>query len=631
MSVVQSDGQLTAIEPDRPRPVHGSSGLHLYGSLFQDYAAIYRTQQNVRTCVSFLARNLAQIGIKVYRKISPTDRDELLDHGLTTSLQKPNPDTTPYRAIDALTHDVGIYGNHFWIKLRVNDRVGLLRWPATMVRPIGSLMIEKYELRGRSGKRVTLDADQVVHFRVFNPDDPRIGLSPLETLRRTLAEEAAAGQYREHFWQNAARMDGVLQRPKDAAALSTDARQRLREEWKALYAGAEQSGNTAILEEGMEFKEMSFSAKDAEYMAARKLNREEVAAAFHIPLPMVGILEHATFSNITEQHKNLYQDSLAPWTEMIEQDIELQLLPEFDDMDGVYCEFNIKEKMKGSFEEETKSLQSAVGAPYMTPNEARARQNLPRIDDPQYDRPVKPLNVLYGGQASPRDTDPEKTRGTKARFKSAITDGHIDKHMEVLTDFFERQQASVLGKLGIKAAASGIDDVFDSERWNNELSEDLLALSREAAKDAGEDLASDFDGEFDVDDVLEYLITTAQVGAENINLTTRDQLATALGSDDLAEQVKNVFAVAISARVPQIATSRVTNATSFGATEAAKGVGLTEKTWVVTSGNPRSSHAAMSGETVAIDEVFSNGGKWPGDPTLPVEEVAGCSCEVQFS
>jgi len=82
-------------------------------------------------------------------------------------------------------------------------------------------------------------------------------------------------------------------------------------EFEALYAGEDNSGKTAVLEEGMTWKQASFSARDSEYLAGRKLTREECARAYHIPLPMVGILDHATFSNIKEQHKNLYQDCLG--------------------------------------------------------------------------------------------------------------------------------------------------------------------------------------------------------------------------------------------------------------------------------------------------------------------------------
>jgi len=73
-------------------------------------------------------------------------------------------------------------------------------------------------------------------------------------------------------------------------------------------------------------------------------------------------------------------------------------------------------------------------------------------------------------------------------------------------------------------------------------------------------------------------------------------------------------------------------AIGFGVTEAARQNGgkKATKTWIVTSSNPRESHAAMDGETVPIDGTFSNGLDWPascGDP----DEVAGCQCEVSVS
>jgi hypothetical protein len=40
----------------------------------------------------------------------------------------------------------------------------------------------------------------------------------------------------------------------------------------------------------------------------------------------------------------------------------------------------------------------------------------------------------------------------------------------------------------------------------------------------------------------------------------------------------------------------------------------------------RDSHAEMNGESVGLDEAFSNGLMYPGDPSGPVEEIANCRC-----
>lgn len=457
MAVVQSAGQLAAIGRAETWWSSPPTSLHFYGS-HQTYSAIWKAQPNVRTVVSFLARNIAQLGIKTYRRVSETDREHAKDHPLEFTLNQPNPRTTRYRLMFALVSDMAIYENAFWLKIKgKGGRVIIVRIPPETVTPEGDnwLFADAYKVRGQKGEKV-FAANEVVHFTSYNPEDPRWGCSPMETLRRILAEEAAAGEYREQFWNNAARMEGVLQRPKEAPKLSPEAHARLKADFQALYSGSGKSaGGTAILEEGTEFKPVGFSAKDSQYLEVRKLTREEVAAAYHIPPPMVGVLDHATFSNITEQHKNLYQDTLGPWLAMIEQEIQLQLLSEFAEQEDIYVEFNLAEKLKGSFEEQARSIQSLTGRPVLTADEARALLNRPAMggDAAQL---ITPLNVLIGGQASPQDSAPPPKQVE-----------------EVLQKHFDRQQKMVLSRLG---AGRDVKTLISLSRWNDELTRDLQKI-----------------------------------------------------------------------------------------------------------------------------------------------------------
>jgi phage portal protein BeeE len=117
---------------------------------------------------------------------------------------------------------------------------------------------------------------------------------------------------------------------------------------------------------------------------------------------MVGILDKASFSNITEQHKMLYQDTLGPWLTMIQDEIALQLIPEFEPgpkAHDFYVEFNLREKLTGSFEQRGAVLSQAVGAPWLTRNEARAMDNRPPVDGG--DELIRPLNVTQNGDQNP--------------------------------------------------------------------------------------------------------------------------------------------------------------------------------------------------------------------------------------
>lgn len=649
--IVQSIGSLRDLTPDwLPRGSYGSIGL--YSGFTHDYQVIYRTQPNVRTVVDFLARNIAQLGLHVYRRVSETDRVRLSDHPLARLIKRPNAWTTRYRLIHALISDLGIYDNAYWLKVRLPESApqpfSLLRIPPHLVTIRGGLVATEYRV-SLGEKTLNIKPSEIVHFRGYNPDSTLRGLSPLETLRRVLAEEAAAGSYRENFWKNAARMGGVIERPADAPDWGDAARQRFVQEIEAMFSGEANSGKTAVLEDGMTWKPGAFNAEQSQYLEGRKLTREECARAYHVPLPMVGILDHATFSNIESQHKQLYVDCLGPWLKMGEEEIELQLLPEFGDGDDVYAEFNIQEKLAGSFEEQLKSFQAAVGAPWMTRAEARARLNLPALDDPTADELVTPLNVLIGGQASPQDSAPAEGApksglwlpdiDQKAKVASLdptrpqLRARHRQQWNRVLVRYFARQRDAVEGRLkGRSRAKAAIDDVFDLDRWNRVLKDDLFRLASATALVWARHVAEQLDGDLDEDRLEPFLEENARIAAERINKATRDGIAAALREDEPHDAVRDVFAAAMGWRATQIVQTKVGFAANFGSHEGAKQSGQGTKTWAVNSGNPRSQHAALAGETVSLGKTFTNGMRWPADGMagLGPEQIANCECSVVF-
>src|SRR5690606_23703236 len=111
--------------------------------------------------------------------------------------------------------------------------------------------------------------------------------------------------------------------------------------------------------------------------------------------------------------------------------------------------------------------------------------------------------------------------------------------------------------------------------------------------------------------------SVAESRADMINATTRDRIEQALASDDVPEATPTqVFEEARLVRSVVAAKTLVTTFSAFATTEAGRQLapGKAVKTWVVTSKNPRATHAAMNGQTVPVDEKFSNGADWPGDP-----------------
>jgi HK97 family phage portal protein len=367
--------------------------------------------------------------------------------------------------------DLGIYFNAYLLKVR-SSPLALVRLPPDQMRIQGTLWPTGYTWTNESGEVTPFPVSEIVHFGGYGAG--LMGLSPLETLRRLLAEEAAAGVYRQQMWTNATRVEGVIERPKDAPKWTPTQKQSWREQWQGAYAaGGSRPGSVAILEDGMQFKQVSYNPRDLEYSAARKLSREEVAAEYHIPPPMVGILEHATFSNITEQHKNLYQDTLGPWLELLQSEWERQVVPEFADVARVYVEFNLNEKLKGSFEEQAASLQALVGRPVMTANEGRARLNLSRMDnDPSADQLAAqqggPSDASVGSPVPPVVPVTPRPKPTLMKRTTATEVASVIAAHRV-------RQADRLQKLPPADRPAAFR--ADLERWTRELATDLGAIS----------------------------------------------------------------------------------------------------------------------------------------------------------
>lgn len=372
-------------------------------------SSLYRRQWAVRTCVNYLALNVAHLNLKVYRRLSDTQTEPAQDSALAELLNTPNDHTDRFSLIRGVVSDLAIYDNAYLLKQFVGNARQLFRIPPEFVQLIGGDIFRgphHYLVDANNGAGgLTFSPGEIVHIHGYNAIDTRIGTSPLESLRALLGEEVAASRHRASYWRNAARREGLIERPLEAPQLDEAGLKRLQEAWAANTAGEQNSGKTAVLEEGGHWVDTSFSPKDSEFIPGRQFTLDTVATQYAIPLALLSRSQTPTFASLKEFHKVLYVDVLGPWNAMIEQAFMQQLVPDFND-DLLYVEFNIDEKMQGDFESTADALRSHVQVPDMSVNDSRRVQNRPPYGDPEdesnpYNRPARPQNYAYEGDATP--------------------------------------------------------------------------------------------------------------------------------------------------------------------------------------------------------------------------------------
>ena len=356
------------------------------GNRWASYSALYRVQHWVRTCVDKRAVLLARLPLKVYQH-DDMNRPEVPDHAYAQLLARPNDRQSRYSFWREMLSTYDIYGDAFALKIRdVGGR------PVQLAPLHPTAMHECEEKAGRllwdfENERVQIKGiptEDLFHLSTYNPDSCTRGLSKLESLRSTLENEDAALRSQSSFWRRGARPGVALTHP---GKLSQPAADRLKLRWDQIAAGADNTGTTVVLEEGMKPELMQISAVEAQYIEARKLNREEVVAGFDMPPPAVHILDHATYSNITEQMRSVYRDTMAPVTVFLESELETQLrgsvrpgASEPDFGDNVYAEFLLDGVLRGDFEQRADAYQKAINSGWTTPAEVRKLENLPFIE-----------------------------------------------------------------------------------------------------------------------------------------------------------------------------------------------------------------------------------------------------------
>lgn len=415
--MIQSPGgvivkaQTTTLWEGNTREFQGFSSLAM-GNRYASYSQLYREQLWVSVVVNKRARATARLPLKVYLR-DDMNRPEAVGSPYRDLLLKPSSKLNRFAFWEWVKATEDIYGEAFLAKVR--DRGGRpielvpLHPTAMYLDDVEPGAEQTWTFRNGKVEVAGIRRSDLVIFKSYNPDSLLRGLSPLEPLRRTLEFEDAAQRAQSSFWRRGARPGVALTHPGQLSDVAAD---RLKLRWDQIAAGADNTGATVVLEEGLKPELLTIDAKDAEYIDSRKLNREEVCAGYDMPPPVVHILDRATFSNITEQMRSMYRDTMAPPLKSIEETLEHDLRssvrpgtngPDFGD--DVYAEFLLDEVLRGDFEAQAEGFQKAINSGWMTPAEVRRARNLPFIDGSDQllvNSTIKPLNDGAAG-LSPSD------------------------------------------------------------------------------------------------------------------------------------------------------------------------------------------------------------------------------------
>lgn len=236
--------------------------------------------------------------------------------------------------------------------------------------------------------------EQVLHFMGLTADGIT-GMSVTEYLR-TLIENAQAGQsYVNNYFKNGLFAKGIL---TYTSLIKEEDERRMKERFERMANGVKNAGSILPVPIGFDFKNINNSMVDSQFLELNQLTMQQIAAAFGVKMHQINALDRATHSNVAEQQREFYIDTLQPILVMYEQELSWKLLMTKERNQGYFFKFNIDSILRSSPKERAEYLKVMVDSGIMSRNEARQKEDLARIDDPNADK-----LIINNGSAIPID------------------------------------------------------------------------------------------------------------------------------------------------------------------------------------------------------------------------------------
>ncbi len=91
---------------------------------------------------------------------------------------------------------------------------------------------------------------------------------------------------------------------------------------------------------------------------------------------MIGDLEKATFSNISEQAIQFVRHTMMPWVVKWEQEMNRKLFTQGERKAGYYVKFNLAGLLRGTAKDRAEFYHYAINDGWMDRNEARAFEDM---------------------------------------------------------------------------------------------------------------------------------------------------------------------------------------------------------------------------------------------------------------
>lgn len=392
------------------------------GVAVSEYGALHLPA--VYACVNRISNPIALFPLKIFERKDNGGAEQVMEHPLSSKLGlRPNPFMSSRTLRKTVSAHALLWGNgRLEIERQANGTaVGL--WPLlpdrTTTRKLEDRIVHDTTI---DGKTYRLDHDDVIHVMDLSHDG-YVGMSQVALARQSIGWGLAMEKFGSKFFANDAKSGGFLTHP---GRLSPQAHSNLRgpdgrgkaaaeNPASALEAqgGLDNAHRVKVLEEGMKFHQTTIPPDDAQFLGSREFQTAEIARIFDVPLVLLQSHEKSTSwgSGIEQLMIGFVRQTIGPWVDAWEQELNWKLFTEAEREAGLYVKFNMNALLRGDSAARAAFYKAMFEVAGFSPNLILALEEMegigPAGDTHFVPANFVPLEAAIKGPAAPKPPPPE--------------------------------------------------------------------------------------------------------------------------------------------------------------------------------------------------------------------------------
>jgi HK97 family phage portal protein len=257
-----------------------------------------------------------------------------------------------------------------------------------------------YKLATTYAEPVAFPADQICHFKTFNPDFTLMGTnlygqSPLKAVYRNIIKENQGQDELLKQVKNGGAMGFISPDSNDGVGLTKPQLDLLKEKIIAAKGGEELMDRIFPSTGPLKWTQIGLASTDLQLIESLNLDTKKIYAAFHVPITFSGSEEASTDNNVSHHGKQLIYNAVMPVLRKVKDSINSFVCQPYEKASGkkYYFDFDISSyvEMQEDMEKLTKWLAESW---WLTPNEKREAQNYDQSGDVLMDNVYAPANIV---------------------------------------------------------------------------------------------------------------------------------------------------------------------------------------------------------------------------------------------